>query len=243
MSSETNEDVDETMPHSPRRSSRVVQPKRFGDEITESSTPTKRGKKAAKGVNGRGKKLKVAPPMPQAAVNWVQCGIPSCLKWRIVSEYQAGQFTNPRVKVTCNLMGSDCTADDDELLFPTIETQTKRTLELNAAPIPAAPATNTAVVSVSEKVEIPSPQEPPKEVEEGLPETLTISDITPAVQSEPPETEEPLPEETMPVIEEPETAVDTPVAPVMPQEDVAVPAEAPKPTNNPFQLQPPPTSQ
>ncbi len=138
----TLDDPQYTM-ESPRRSSRVVPvkketavddaaPKRGGKRGTASvrKSSTTPSKKARKQSGGAVPSVEVIPPT--AAINWVACGIPSCGKWRIVTPEQFVQYSLPKAKVTCSLIGTSCDAEDDEVRFSSLESQTAHVVEMAA---------------------------------------------------------------------------------------------------------------
>ncbi len=206
-------------PKSPRRSGRVVQPKKVLD-IDYATTPSKRGgKRGAKGKSGNNaKKAKTgaAVPLPaEAAINWVQCGIASCGKWRIVSDKQFKTYSAPRAKVTCTAVGAgSCETEDDEKRFPTLEAQTQHAASLaNAAP-------------AAQKKE--SPKMEPVKAEPKPVSNLQAKSATPTLIPAP------APKPTVPVTLPPAAvAAPKPVSPVMAPKPVSTsPAVVPKPAEH-----------
>ena len=147
----------------PRRSTRVLPPKKVV-EVDNSATPTKRGGKRgsvgrkASPKSKRAKKVPAAIP-PTTAINWVQCDIGSCGKWRIVSDEKFVVYSAPNAKVTCSLIGVSCDVPDDETRFADLAAQTTYAIGLKAKPvIPAPRPVLTTVAPVAPKAADASPK-------------------------------------------------------------------------------------
>jgi hypothetical protein len=180
---------------SPRRSTRAVAPKK--QPVIDIAPATKRGGKRGSSSGRKGsvsaakkaKKGALAVPA-SAAINWIACGIPSCGKWRIVTEEQFIQFSAPRAKVTCSLLGTGCDVDDDETRFPTIEAQTQHLMSIQKSISPAAtkdasPKHHPAPVAVPVKLPTPKMQPQSVPVKEASPRHGPAQAVAPVKQSSP----------------------------------------------------------
>lgn len=73
---------------------------------------------------------KLDPSSEQVAVNWAQCGLPSCGKWRIITPGQFKDLCGHKTKVTCHSFLRTCGEESDDISCDTLEKQMQKLEEV-----------------------------------------------------------------------------------------------------------------